>query len=314
MTSIHKLKGALAKLALPLLLLTSLAVPARAQVPTTSQIHPSGGGIGTVSTDTALLIKYIGSSASGLVAVAAGGDITFTQGVLASEAATTTFECPVSGGLGGVIDVSDAACNTLGEVCDIVNGAGGATETGWLCVILDGLRSDSSNDTLVTISGTQAKVTGGLALAHDDAVAFTTTYAVVPPELRVIEAYARVVNNAKSFYQAGQVFNTFYIPSVCSANATTTFGSGTSIWSAQAISYTGGSKYTLGSETSRTLLSTAGGATTVNKDYGSLFPHCLYGRPGEKIISTVVNSAALSAATHYAAGKYLKASSPPYIP
>jgi len=41
----------------------------------------------------AIVVKYVGSGTSGLVAVAANGDITFTDGVSGSEVANTDFEC-----------------------------------------------------------------------------------------------------------------------------------------------------------------------------------------------------------------------------
>jgi hypothetical protein len=142
-------------------------------------------------------VRYVGtSSGGGEVAVDAGtGDLTFTV----NTAADTTFECPVSGGLGGVIDVSNAACDTLGEVCDAingVNGAGGGSPPGsasgatdFRCVILDGLRSDSSNDTLTTIGATTADAKNGLALTFDSDVALHSSRAIVPAEARSIGFY-----------------------------------------------------------------------------------------------------------------------------
>src|SRR5688572_14775858 len=67
----------------------------------------AGVTIGAVSTDTGILVKYVGPT-SGTVEVLAGGDV-----VLESVSGTpdVTTECPVSGALGGIIDVSDAACN-----------------------------------------------------------------------------------------------------------------------------------------------------------------------------------------------------------
>jgi hypothetical protein len=51
------------------------------------------------------------------VAVEADGNLTFTV----AGAAYAGFECPFSGALGGVLDVSDAECNTVGEVVQIIN-------------------------------------------------------------------------------------------------------------------------------------------------------------------------------------------------
>lgn len=124
-----------------------------------------------------ILIKYIGTSPTGgTVAVdAATGDITLKSGVVGSSTADLTVECPVSGALGGVIDVSDAACNTLGEVVDAINGS-----SNWRAVIQDGLRSDSSDNTLTTLAETSAAAAPGLALAGDTAVSLQVSFLLSP--------------------------------------------------------------------------------------------------------------------------------------
>lgn len=95
--------------------------------------------------DPVLYIKYFGpgGSATTTVAVEAGGELTF----VVNGAAYTGFECPVSGALGGVIDVTHANCNTLGTVVDSVNATAASFATGYFrAVIAGGLRSDSSNN------------------------------------------------------------------------------------------------------------------------------------------------------------------------
>jgi hypothetical protein len=156
-------------------LLACLSVQSQAQVPFYEKMIagvPVSKVVTAVSTDVAMVVKYVGgASGGGEVAVAAGGDITLTVG----GAADTTTECPVSGAYGGVIDVSDASCDTLGEVCDAIN-----FSANWRCIILDGLRSDSSNDTLATISATNADSKDGLKLYWDTAVALRMTQTLVP--------------------------------------------------------------------------------------------------------------------------------------
>lgn len=74
-------------------------------------------------TAPALVIKYFpganttASTSATTVAVEADGNLTF----VVNGVAYAGFECPVAGALGGVIDVSDAACNTAGEVVDVIN-------------------------------------------------------------------------------------------------------------------------------------------------------------------------------------------------
>lgn len=104
--------------------------------------------ISAVDTDPALYIKWTGTTAEPTIAVEADGNLTFTLG----GSAYTGFECPVSGALGGVIDVSDAACNTLGEVVDIINADinnGADMNGGFIAVIAGGLRSDASDDSFL---------------------------------------------------------------------------------------------------------------------------------------------------------------------
>lgn len=99
----------------------------------------------TQDTDPALYIKYFGpgGSSTTTVAVEADGNLTF----VVNGAAYTGFECPVSGALGGVIDVSDTACNTLGEVVDVINATSPTFATGYFrAEIAGGLRSDSSDN------------------------------------------------------------------------------------------------------------------------------------------------------------------------
>lgn len=124
-----------------------------------------------------ILIRYVGSSpAGGTVTVdAATGDITLKTGPVGSSTADLTTECPVSGALGGIIDVSDAACNTFGEVVDAINAS-----PNWLAVLQDVVRSDTSVNTLNTLAETSASKPQGLALAGDSAVSLQVTLALVP--------------------------------------------------------------------------------------------------------------------------------------
>jgi len=101
-----------------------------------------------VDTDPVLYVKYFGSggAATTTMAVEADSNLTF----VVDGAAYAGFECPVSGALGGIIDVSDAACDTLGEVVDVVNSTSTSFGTGYFrAVIAAGLRGDSSNATFI---------------------------------------------------------------------------------------------------------------------------------------------------------------------
>ena len=85
-----------------------------------------------------IVVMYVGSEASATVTVSAGGDITFKHGVAAAEAVDATIDS--GGDDDGVIDVSDAGADTLGEVVDLINAS-----ANWKAYLKDGLRADSAN-------------------------------------------------------------------------------------------------------------------------------------------------------------------------
>lgn len=130
---------------------------------------PLQGVTTAVDTTPVLIIGYNGTTADPSVAVEADGNLTFLVG----DAAYDGFECPVSGDLGGVIDVSDAACNTLGEVVDIIN-ADQSDNSGFYAYIAAGLRSDSSNDTfLADADDTDVSRPQGEVIYQDTSAALT---------------------------------------------------------------------------------------------------------------------------------------------
>ena len=117
----RKLFAVLALLALPVV---AAAQPASGyvipvKVDPVSTVIP----LATADNSPALVIKYFPTQTAGsagvtaTVAVEADGNLTFTVG----GAAYAGFECPFAGALGGVLDVSNAECNTVGEVVQIIN-------------------------------------------------------------------------------------------------------------------------------------------------------------------------------------------------
>jgi hypothetical protein len=117
----RKLFAVLALLALPVV---AAAQPASGyvipvKVDPVSTVIP----LATGDNSPALVIKYFPTQTAGsagvtaTVAVEADGNLTFTV----AGAAYAGFECPFAGALGGVLDVSNAECNTVGEVVQIIN-------------------------------------------------------------------------------------------------------------------------------------------------------------------------------------------------
>jgi len=240
----------------------------------------------SVADDTAIaaLVRYVGTNTSATVAVAAGGDLTFQVG----GSAVSTFECPVSGGLGGVIDVSDTACDTLGEVIDTINGnCTGCTAPGdFRAVLVDALRSDSSNDSLVTFGTTQITRTDGLQLNIDTDVLFADSRALVPNRTNIAGYLGGPPN-----YPLLANPNGGLTPSLRYYSITSTYGSGTSTVTINAVKVLNKSA---GSEIVRTLYGPqAAGATTAAKNFDFLVTP-IPANPGEKIVVRTVNSAAMA--------------------
>jgi hypothetical protein len=259
---------------------------------------PVGGALTAVSTDTALVVKYIGGlSGGGEVAVAAGGDITLTIGTVAD----TTTECPVSGAYAGVIDVSDASCNTLGEVCDAIN-----FSANWRCAIVNGLRSDSSDDTLVTISASTADSKDGLALKRDTAVALAMYQSLIPSES--IQSF--IINGQST---PGVVPNPFaqHRTAITGGTATVTTGGAatialygvTSNYAKGALN-AAGTGFVGGSETVRTIFSIPGAATTVEKELAFLSRAPVVSKKGEKLVLKVSATSSLTVPIISAWGSY----------
>ncbi len=137
----------------------------------------SAGDLPNVS----LLIRYVGTtpSVTDTVAVEADGNLTFVQ----NGGADTTLECPVALPLGGVIDVSDPACDTLGEVVDVINAS-----ADWEAVIVDGLRSQSSNNVWIASVAADATQKAGRTVQWETTTG-TFDYTFALTNLRTFEAY-----------------------------------------------------------------------------------------------------------------------------
>jgi hypothetical protein len=269
----------------------------RAQVPSDLQYGQDVGGYVsgvTTATGSPILIKYIGNSPNGgTVAVdASTGDITLKTGIVGSSTADATTECPVSGALGGVIDVSDAACNTLGEVVDAINAS-----LNWRAVIQDGLRSDSSDTLLNTLSETQANVPAGVPLKIDGVAVDYNTIALIPvrDDIRFF-LQEKAPDNAGSAANVNGGINknpfndtrTFYRQAFYEVTGTGALAAGFNVYSvkgnysrpALAVASTAASIVGTSTETVTTLLTLTPAATTVAAVDSIFATYGLGGRPG----------------------------------
>lgn len=227
--------------------------------------------------DVAILLRYHGTEASATVEVNASGDILVKHGAESSEAADTTVICP-SGGTGGTIDVSNAACDTVGEAVDAINAS-----ANWVAVPLDSLRSDTIGTSAVLLDKgpVNAQTSTGVGLEWDTSAKFVMTQALT--ERRTMNFYANLDGNrySRPFEDTRAI--------VHKLSQVSTFASGTS--TIQIISVAMENDI----ETTTTIWEEAGGATTVRKTLDEA-PYGFIGRRGEKLLVRVTNSAAMASA------------------
>lgn len=251
---------------------------------------PASGALSAVSTDVGLYVKYIGTATTKptVEVAAATGDITFK--VAGVEDATVG--CPTAGT--GIVDVSDAACDTFYEVINKVMGQ----SSNWILAPGAVLGSDTSINTLGTQAATDASLrTSGVALLLDTAVEFNAAVQLIPP------GYTAATFG--SFWFAGDHVNADPFGGTLSAltafRTLSTYGGGTSAISIYAVKSTfsgpvGSVRY---SEVARKIWGQASGASTVETVANGLNPLLAL---GERIIVRIENSAALTVPAVVATG------------
>ena len=294
-----------------LLVLGLAAVPGLTQAPSYPPLigpEPVSGNVTAVNTDVALLIRYIGINAGGgEVTVAAGGQITLTEATVATD----TVECPISGVAAGIIDVTNGDCNTLGEVVDSINIAGSS----FRAVILDGLRSDSSNNTLLAAAIATCDMKDGYKVYWDTAVTnFNSTIALTP--YRTIDKYLTAASGPKvdtaavgavwGFITNGEkLIDNMYRGTqaiVYKALDKSTYGGGTSVFQVISVKTRNAGGHN-GVETATTIWSEATGATTVEATF-DFSEYGIYGKKDEKLLVRINNDNSMTAVYFRAYGLF----------
>lgn len=261
-----------------ILAVVSLASPALADFPVTQFASADDGGV-------AILVKYypgVSSNTSATVAVVQGTSLTFQV----AAAAYTGFECPVAGALGGIIDETNAACNTIDEIVDVINGTSESFASGFFrAVIVDALGTDSADD-LLADAGTQVTRADGLPIYSDTSANFAVgeTRALVPSNCRTnigcwVTPQGKILQNPF----AGTRTEVRWVEGY------STYGAGTSILNIYSVLP---SNKTNTQETVTTLWSETMGATTANKQFTQFQYVPLLGKPHEKVVVRITNSAA----------------------
>lgn len=292
-------------MALGLLLALGFPVIGHTQtVPLPRSVEPVFGYLSADNADVALLIRYLGPTTisttnSGTVQVSSG-TLLFKVGAQGAEAADTTMQC---GATPGTFDTSNAACDTIGEVVDLIN-----ANPNWRAVNIDSLRSDvCSPTTLLTLAATRATLTDGLAINWVTAAKFQATVALTP--FRRMSDYLHGRNLDFNPY-----INTR--TSIFLGSATSTYASGTSNIRFISVSIqqspTGINRFSEVATTGNQGLPagqvyfTPGGATTVAQtfDFRDIGVHC---KSNEKCLVRIDNSAAASVVTLRAFGLFARA-------
>lgn len=273
--------------------LAAIPAPVQAQVPwPQAWLSAETSNLSTGDdTDPILLIKYVGTSASGKIAVETDGNLTFTSGAEGAEAADTTLECPVSGALGGIIDVSDAACDTFGEVLNIINDP----DSDWRAVLVGALASDSSNDALLAASAAQANAVDGMTLYADTSTALEMGH-LITNRHQLSDYMSDPANTVLMTDWGPGPMNRAVL---LSAYTLSTYGSGDSNFKCYSIKRVFNPVDGSMTETATGIFTAANGATTVatSFDASKLGPYGIQARKGESILCQIDNSAELGTAT-----------------
>ena len=274
--------------------LAALALLAAA-VPVTQAHSPLGEAVDAAAASqsaddvaVAFVLRYIGTAVSGK-AVVASGSITLTSGAAAAEVADTTIECPLSAPFAGVLDLTNAACDTVGELADVVNGTAGSK---WRIVPVASLRADVVNARLLADAGATGNTNApGLSVKWDTSTAFDTSMVLGAgaQETFKYEDFFTVEGRAKPSPYFGQQVQ------LLAVTATSTFGSGTSqlqVFSVKQEWNSNSNRYT---EVATLLYQEAGGATTVQKNFSFNSGTGLFALKDQKLLVRLDNSAAQSA-------------------
>jgi hypothetical protein len=261
----------------------------------------SSTAVATDDTDVSFIVKYVGEAGTGYTSSTTtmdvnANDITF----LLSGAAVTDFECPVSGAYGGVIDLTNAACDTLGEIEDIINTYG--YDDGWRIVLINGKRADSSASLLDAAAAVVADADGAPAY-QDTTTEFESQRAVLTTAQQDINYY---LGDGPDFYYKPNPFKDTR-PVLLKVQWLTTYASGTSglYVTEQDYKWTDiGGTPSVSTGTEKATFYQISGATTVSAST-SLPTYGIPGDWGRKMFVRIVNSAAMSVRTQVTTGLML---------
>jgi hypothetical protein len=164
----------------------------------------AGGATVGDDADVAFIIKYIGTRGTAVTTPATTtlevGATTLAFLVSGTGSADiSTYALAASagcaGGAAGTITFTDAACDTVGEVADIIN-----QTTNWRMVPIDAQRTDyvySSDKKILTAGAAAASGINGVSVNWDSSTRLASTRALLPREARKIGWY--LIGNSANF-------------------------------------------------------------------------------------------------------------------
>ena len=237
-------------------------------------------------TDPAIVIDYVQAEsgfAFAKVGVDAASDITFTQDATDGTTASLELECPVSAPLGGVINVSDGACDTFGEVVDIINAS-----ASWRAVLVGALRTDTidANSLLIDAADFDAQTLEGDSFYWDSTASFKASW-VVSDKTDFTSFYGNAGSLLKNPWEGTRAVVRYLLEN-------TDFDSGTSF----VYFYSVKPDNRAGTEVVETLYQISGGTDGADKTIVDFtFFGGILGRKNEKLLIRVENSAEMSPVT-----------------
>lgn len=259
-----------------------VASPLYAQTPVSGNVASDTAG------SVAAIIKYIGTGSAATVAIdAATGDIELKVATVDDSANVDTGGV-CAGGVAASLDVSDAQCDTFGEVADLVNAS-----THWRMVLVGALRTDTTTNTITTFSIAQATVKKGLSLYFDSAVSNSTSIAMIPENCKTdINCFMTPANKLLENPFASQQTEVRWIEGFATWNTTGNFA----VYSVKP------SQKASGSESVLALLVQPATTSATNQALTQLTYQGLLGRPHEKVIVRFYGTSTMSAFNLHAYG------------
>lgn len=263
-------------------------------------VGPASGAQTALDGTVGLYVKYVGSTAGKPtveVDSSSTRDITFKI----AGSVDTTVGCPTIGT--GIVDVSNAACDTFGEVINKVMGQ----SSNWVLVPGGLLASESTNATLAGLSATDTNIrTTGVPLYFDNnnvvTAADLASVVIGPPS----GANAAFWTNGASKTPINPFADTYTFLSGFSEKKTSGGTIGNTIVYAVKSVFSGilGSTATY-TESVRTVWTETGGATATQlKEDFSDFP--LIAGPGEHLILRISSSTSITVVALVGTGAFAK--------